>query len=131
MPGPRPRTREIPTYPAWKECASSSNDAVNVAHLLARFRRRKLRVVTFQPAVYIPEINLLAPEHSGQGLALDGLLFRGGCRGMDRGVEFVGFSFAPADDFVHVVKGRRQLFGSQPQPQEDRKSTRLNSSHSS
>ncbi len=43
---------------------------------------------------------------------------------MHRGVKFVGFSLAPADDFIHVVERSRQLFRSQAQPQDHRPARR-------
>ena len=43
---------------------------------------------------------------------------------MNRGVEFVGFSLAPADDFIHIVERSRQFFRSQAQPQDHRPARR-------
>ena len=93
---------------------------VNVAHVFARLGRREFRVVAFQPAIHVPQINLLAPEHSCQGLALNEFLVGSSRWGMHRGVELVGFRFALTDNVIHIVERRRQLFRSQPQPQHHR-----------
>ena len=86
---------------------------VNVAHVLARFRRREFRVVALQPAIHVPQINLLAPKHSGEGLALDHFFFRSGLRRMHRRVELVGFCLALSDDLIHLVERGREFLWSQ------------------
>ena len=46
-----------------------------IANRLARFRRRKLAVVALEPQTYVKEINLFAPEHSGERLPLNHSFF--------------------------------------------------------
>ena len=61
----------------------------NVADPPARVGGRQPRVVAFQPVVDVEEIDLLGPEHAGEGLALDQLLVRRGRRRLNGGIELI------------------------------------------
>src|ERR1700731_3027479 len=91
--------------------------------MLARFRRRGVRVVAFEPAGDVEEIDLLAPEHAGDGLSLDPLFVIAGLRRMNGGVEVVGFLFSESDDLVNRFEGAHLRGGRETQPQDVRSSS--------
>src|SRR5882762_8257124 len=91
-----------------------------VAEMLAGFRRGRVGVVAFEPAGHVEEIDLLAPEHAGEGLALDAFFVFTGLRGVDGGVEVVGFLLAERDDLVDGLEGAHLRRGRETQAQDVR-----------
>ncbi len=72
-------------------------------------RRRRLRTggISVHPLTYVEEIDLLAPEQTGEGATLY-LTLLGICtRWSDTGVERVGFCPATLHDLVHIVERLR------------------------
>ena len=92
-------------------------------------RRPGLGGVAVQPARHVVVVELLAPQHPGEGLAHHDSLVGGGTRGRQLGVELVGLGPAPGDHLVEVRSQRRGRLdhgagGAQPQPQLDGRARR-------
>ncbi len=66
---------------------------------------RRLRGIAIQPLRHIPVVELLAPQHAGEGLALHAAPIRIRQAGLLRGIEGVGFAKSCRDDCVEVGKG--------------------------
>ncbi len=90
-----------------------------VAAALARGGRRGGGVVAVEPALGVVEVNLFAPEHAGQGLALHAFFVFAGLRRMDGGVEGVGFLVSKGDDLVDVGDGIGESLAAKPQAEDD------------
>ena len=73
-----------------------------IARVLPFVGRRRARVVAVEPDVDVVQVALLRPEHAGERLALDVLLFVRRFRRMDARVEVVGFRAPLRDDGVDV-----------------------------
>ena len=71
-------------------------------------RRPRLGRVAVQPARHVVVVELLAPQHPGEGLAHHQRLVGRRGRGRQLGVELVGLRPAPGE---HLVEGRAQRRG--------------------
>ena len=84
------------------------------------FGRRRLARVTVQPAADVVVVQLLAPEHPGEGLAHDHRLVGAGTSRGQLGVELVGLGLAQCEHLVEASAQRVRLISrsrrAQPQP---------------
>jgi len=74
----------------------------SIADVAPEGGRRRVGIVTVEPDADVEEVELFAPEHAGECLALDELLVGAGPGRVDRGVEFVGFGPALAHDLFDI-----------------------------
>ena len=81
---------------------------VAVAAVLAPLRRRGLGRVALQPLADVVVEELLAPDHAGQGLALDGAGILAGDVLLQLGIELVRLGTAPTHHLVEVGETRRR-----------------------
>ena len=80
-----------------------------------RINDRKGRIA-MQPLLDIVVIELLRPEHPGQGLSLNTLFLTAQSRLLDRRVKRVGLLPAARDRFIEVFKWQRLRIGRQAKP---------------
>src|SRR5262249_20267993 len=86
-----------------------------VATVLATFGRRQLSRIALEPSPDVEVIELLAPEHAGEGLALDAphVLVRDAF--LHHGVEGIGLGNALFENVVEAAEGlRARLTRAQP-----------------
>ena len=118
---PRGEPRILPFVGHRKDPHRVQVAPVSIADVARVSRRRRERIVAIEPNVHVEEVELLAPQHAGERLALHELLVGARLRRMDGGVEFVGFRRRWSDDLLPhrlsgSVNGRRR----QAQGQDDR-----------
>src|SRR5882757_9954581 len=92
---------------------------VAVAAALARGGRWRCRVVAIEPALGVVEVDLLAPEHAGQRLALHAFFVLAGLGWVNGGVEGVSFLVSKGDDPVYVSDRVGELLAAKPQAEDD------------
>src|SRR5664279_3457308 len=114
---PSRKPRELPLVGHGENAHGVQVAPVHIALAFAGIGRREVGIVTFQPAVNVPVIKQLAPEHAGECLPLNAALFRSGSRGMYGFVEFVGFCAPGSDGFVDWSKWISQFLRSQSKAQ--------------
>src|SRR5213080_3895359 len=78
-----------------------------VAAMVAAFRRRRLERVALEPAPHVEVVELLAPQHAGERLALDAphVLIRNAF--LQSAVEGISIAHALREDIVKAAEGSR------------------------
>ena len=77
---------------------------VLIADCLARFGWRKLSIVTLEPQAHIKQINLFAPQHAGERLALNHLFFFIRALRVNGLVELVCFATPCLENFLDIFE---------------------------
>ena len=98
MPGPRPRTTDTPTCPAWKPHRRCTNGPIHGSARFAVPRGNGLAGITIQPLLYHVMVELLRPQHSPKTLPHNIFGIIGQIVRDDGRVEVVGFSLAGGED---------------------------------
>src|SRR4029077_17478265 len=114
---PSCKPRELPLVGHGENAHGVQVAPVQVTQAFAGIGRREFGIVPFHPAVDVPVIKQLAPEHPGERLPLDPALFRSGFGGIYGFVEFVGFCVPGSDGFLDRTKWILQFLWSQPKAQ--------------
>ena len=104
IPGGEPR--ELPGVRHREDVGVVEVPPVAVAALEALRRRGRLTGVAIEPAAHVVLVELLGPEHSGEGLPHHVLLFGREAVRDHGGVELVRFGLALAEDPVEVLAQR-------------------------
>ena len=97
---------------------------VNIAVPAMGFGWRPVRIVAVHPDVDVVKVNLLAPNHPRECLALDAALVFGRLRRMDRRVELVRLRASRGDDSIDVRERVGELTVGEAEPDDDRPSGR-------
>ena len=93
---------------------------VGVAPSPSPCRRGRLGRVAVEPVLHDVVVELLRPEHAGEGLTHDPALLRGACGRDERVVELVGFSSPRPEDLLEVGPNRNRAgLRSPPKAQPD------------
>jgi hypothetical protein len=90
---------------------------IGVAAVLAAFGRRRLQRIAVEPLPHVEIVELLVPQHPGEGLALDAAHVLVVDAFLSGGVEQVGLGDALAEDVIKIDECARALIaGAQPDP---------------
>jgi len=101
IPGRKPRI--LPLVGHREHTHGIEVPPVPIPNPFARARWTKLRVVTLEPLVHVEEINLLRPQQSREGLALNSF-FVVGCFGrFNGGIELVRLGAPLCNDALDVL----------------------------
>jgi hypothetical protein len=123
IPGGEPRI--LPLVRHRHDVEGVERTPSGVAAGLSRGRRFRLAGITVEPSRYVVVVELLAPQHPGEGLPHHHCFVRRGDRGSEAGIELVGLGPAGGEHLVEIPshcgrRGRAGARGTQPQPQLDR-----------
>src|SRR6516162_6041265 len=95
---------------------------IAVAPVLPVLRRRRLSRIAIEPTLHTEVIELLAPQHSGDGLTLYPPQVLVGDAFLERGVKSIHLGNAPGENIIEAGKTARSfLTGGKPHP--DRSAT--------